>query len=132
MKFIMNGGIVIGTLDGANVEISEQVQRDNVFIFGLKSEQIDTARHSMKCAPTLSPPSSPRPPPPSASWRVSILFTENFRYTGVLIEKSFRAALRDIEAGTFGPRVVCVAAFKPRVQLLAFQVNTTRCDLTRA
>ncbi len=50
MKFIMNGGVLIGTLDGANVEISEQVQRDNVFIFGLKSEQIDTARHSMKYA----------------------------------------------------------------------------------
>jgi starch phosphorylase len=48
MKFIMNGGIIIGTLDGANVEISEQVQRDNVFIFGLRTEQIDTARHSMK------------------------------------------------------------------------------------
>ena len=49
MKFIMNGGIIIGTLDGANVEISEQVERDNVFIFGLKTEQIDIARHSMKC-----------------------------------------------------------------------------------
>jgi hypothetical protein len=53
MKFIMNGGVIIGTLDGANVEISEQVLRDNVFIFGLKTEQIDTARHSMKCAPRL-------------------------------------------------------------------------------
>jgi starch phosphorylase len=50
MKFGLNGAITIGTLDGANIEMKQEVGDDNIFIFGLTADEVE-ATHSRGYSP---------------------------------------------------------------------------------
>jgi starch phosphorylase len=53
MKFALNGALTIGTYDGANIEICEEVGKDNIFIFGLRAEAMETMRRQGTYHPQL-------------------------------------------------------------------------------
>ncbi|KAF2265893.1 glycosyl transferase [Lojkania enalia] len=46
MKFCLNGGLIIGTCDGANIEITREIGDENIFLFGNLAEDVDDLRHS--------------------------------------------------------------------------------------
>ena len=48
MKFVMNGGLIIGTMDGANIEIANAIGRENMFVFGATAEEVAGLRHGLQ------------------------------------------------------------------------------------
>lgn len=50
----MNGGIILGTLDGVNIEIMEEIGRENMFIFGSTAEEIQNAREQSATAEPIN------------------------------------------------------------------------------
>lgn len=48
MKFQMNGCLILGTWDGANIEIAEETGIENVFVFGIRAENLNQLRKDRK------------------------------------------------------------------------------------
>lgn len=75
MKFCMNGALIIGTMDGANIEIGQEIGFDNMFIFGAETPQVPQLRQER---PNLevTPRCQPLPHTVECPW-VGILLHES-------------------------------------------------------
>lgn len=98
MKFMVNGAITIGTLDGANVEIVEEAGDDNAFIFGLKADQIQELNNSHAYNPLAE----------------------------IEFNKDLKLILDQLTNGFFGHE--CSVDFKPIVDSLLYGVDGNRPD----
>ncbi|KAI9326089.1 glycosyl transferase [Obelidium mucronatum] len=56
MKFVLNGGLIIGTVDGANIEIGEEVGEENIWLFGTLTPDVEDVRHAQRYRPTVLDP----------------------------------------------------------------------------
>ncbi|KAJ3128677.1 Non-essential glycogen phosphorylase [Physocladia obscura] len=56
MKFVLNGGLIIGTVDGANIEIGEEVGKENIWLFGALTPEVEDIRHTQLFHPTVLDP----------------------------------------------------------------------------
>jgi starch phosphorylase len=100
MKFALNGALTIGTLDGANVEIREEVGADNFFLFGLTVDQV----HELK----------------SRGYRPHDLYDQNVELREVL-DYMVSGALADGDASLFRPLVDNLLWHDPFLVLADYQ-----------
>lgn len=56
MKFVLNGGLILGTVDGANIEIGEEIGQDNIFFFGVLADKVEDLRHDNRMGKTSMVP----------------------------------------------------------------------------
>ncbi|KAJ6256967.1 hypothetical protein Dda_7850 [Drechslerella dactyloides] len=56
MKFVLNGGLIIGTCDGANIEITREIGEDRIFLFGHLAEDVEDLRHAHRYGKTEMDP----------------------------------------------------------------------------
>ena len=100
MKFAMNGALTIGTLDGANVEIREEVGAENFFLFGLTAEQVEELK--------------------SRGYRPRDYYEQNAELRGVL-DLIASGALADGDANLFHPLVDNLLGHDPFLVLADYQ-----------
>ncbi|WP_321402767.1 glycogen/starch/alpha-glucan phosphorylase [Maridesulfovibrio sp.] len=112
MKFAMNGALTIGTYDGANIEMLEEVGADNFYLFGLKQEEVEKTLHSGSYRPREIYDHSPEirqvfnallenrfshKEPDLFRWVVDKLLSDNEQYMHLADFKAYISAQRRID-----------------------------------
>jgi starch phosphorylase len=103
MKFALNGALTIGTLDGANIEILEEVGGENIFIFGLKAGDVRSLRQQRSYHPRDYCDRDPRVGRVAEAFRSSLFCTDEpdlfaWIYRTILDENDEFLHLADLSA----------------------------------
>jgi len=108
MKFVMNGSVLVGTLDGANIEICDNVGHENAFIFGAKANEVEELRAKMR---QLNIKIVHKPSPVAET---SLPEAEPVSSNEEIVDVRFKEVMKMVRMGLFGG----ASMFEPLLQSL--------------
>ena len=110
MKFAMNGSLIIGTMDGANVEIAEEIGEENMFIFGVRAPDVARLRAERRSLKVLGCPGFGLLSC-ACAWRSSSLYSRHLGLLRICLSSQIKEATLGVMSLGMESSIFCPVSF---------------------